>query len=122
MEKMGASPITPAISNAEFEECGVRNVQIVAFRCFGFDWRAISKQITDATMNLDEIRKIRNRAPFRPFNVHLTTGEVLPVDHPESMSLPQDEKELFVIWTKRDWNLIEAEQVARVSVQKRAAK
>ena len=73
-------------------------------------------------MKLDEIRKMRNRAPFRPFNVHLTTGEILLVEHPESMSLPQDEKELFVIWTKRDWNLIEAEQVARVSVQKRAAK
>jgi len=37
MEKMGASPITPANLNVGFEECGVRNVQIVPFCCFGFD-------------------------------------------------------------------------------------
>jgi len=73
-------------------------------------------------MKLDDVRKMRNRTPFRPFQIHLTTGEVLPVEHPESMSLPDDEKELFVVWTRKDWNLVEAGQVARVSVQRRNAK
>jgi hypothetical protein len=70
-------------------------------------------------MKIDEIRRMRNRAPFRPFHMHLTSGEVLPVEHPEQMSLPDDEKELFVVWTNKDWNLIEAEQVARVSAKRR---
>ncbi len=73
-------------------------------------------------MNLDSVRKMRNRTPFRPFQIHLTTDEVLPVDHPERMSIPDDEDDLFVVWTDRNWNLLEAGQVARVSVQRRHAK
>ena len=73
-------------------------------------------------MILDRLKKMRNRAPFRAFQIHLTTGEVLAVGHPEQMSLPENETEMFVVWTKRDWNLIEAKQVARVRVLRRAAK
>ena len=54
---------------------------------------------------------MRDRAPFRPFNVHLTNGEKLAVEHPEQMSAPEDQENLFVIWTKGDWNLIDASQV-----------
>jgi hypothetical protein len=73
-------------------------------------------------MKIDELRKMRNGAPFRPFHIHLTTGETLSIDHPENMSLPDDEKEMFVVWTKKDWNLVEAIQVARLSVARRAAR
>ena len=73
-------------------------------------------------MKIDDIRRMRNRAPFRPFEVHLTTGEILPVEHPENMLLPEDEREMFVVWTKRDWNLVEATQVERISVQRRHVK
>ncbi len=73
-------------------------------------------------MKISEIRQMRSRAPFRPFQIHLVSGEVLPVQHPEQMSLPEDEKELFVVWTARDWNLIEATQVARISVPRKSAK
>lgn len=69
-------------------------------------------------MDIDDLRKMRDRAPFRPFEVHLSNGQILAVEHPESMSLPEDEKELFVIWTKRDWNLLDATQVARVRVKR----
>jgi hypothetical protein len=72
-------------------------------------------------MHIDELKKMRNGAPFRAFQVHLTNGQVLPVEHPENMSLPDDEKEMFVIWAKSDWNLIDAEQVARISVKRRVA-
>jgi len=67
-------------------------------------------------MKLTRIRQMRNRTPFRPFQIHLTNGEVLPVQHPEQMALPEDEEEMFVVWTKHDWNLVEAAQVARISV------
>jgi hypothetical protein len=73
-------------------------------------------------MKLDDVKRMRDRTPFRPFQIHLTTGEVLPVDHPENMSVPADEKDLFVLWTHADWNLLEAGQVARVSVQRKSAK
>jgi len=73
-------------------------------------------------MKLADAKRMRDRTPFRPFQIHLTTGEVLPVDHPDNMSVPADEEDLFVVWTNHDWNLLEAGQVARVSVQRRSAK
>lgn len=73
-------------------------------------------------MKIDELKKMRNRAPFRAFQIHLTTGEVLAVQHPEQMSLPDDEKEMFVVWTAEDWNLVEAAQVARISVSRKGSK
>jgi hypothetical protein len=66
-------------------------------------------------MKIEDIRAMRNRAPFRPFRVHLTNGEVLPVSHPRTMSLPDDERELFVIWTEKSWNLVDVSQVVRMS-------
>jgi hypothetical protein len=73
-------------------------------------------------MKLDYVRKMKDRTPFRPFQIHLTNGEVLAVDHPERMSVPADEDDLFVVWTNDGWNLLEARQVARLSVQRRAAR
>lgn len=73
-------------------------------------------------MKIADLKRMRNRAPFRRFQIHLTSGEILPVEHPENMSVPEDEAEMFVVWTKHDWNLVEAEQVARVSVQRGAPK
>ena len=66
-------------------------------------------------MKINDIRTMRNRAPFRPFQIHLSNGEVLPVTHPETMSLPGDEREMVVVWTDKSWNLVDATQVVRVS-------
>ena len=78
-------------------------------------------------MKTAELRQFRNRAPFRPFNVHLTNSEILPVTHPENMSIPafakdKAEPDLFVVWTDGKWNLVEANQVARVSIAVRFPK
>ena len=68
-------------------------------------------------MKLSDLRKMRNRAPFRPFMLHLTNGETLPVRHPEYLAIPpESDTELFVVWVGPQWNLIEAGQVARVSL------
>jgi len=72
-------------------------------------------------MKIDNIRAMKNRAPFRPFQIHFTNGDVLPVPHPEVMSLPEDEREMFVVWTET-WNLIDISQVARVNVQRKNPK
>ena len=69
-----------------------------------------------------QLRKMRECAPFRPFQIHLASGEILPVVHPEQRSMPEDETEMFVVWTDHDWNLVEAAQVARVSVKRQVAK
>ena len=73
-------------------------------------------------MKITGLKRMRSRAPFRPFRIHLTNGEILVVEHPENMSMPEEETEMFVVWTERDRNLVEAGQVARVSVKRRLAK
>jgi hypothetical protein len=73
-------------------------------------------------MKLDHVRKMRDRTPFRPFQIYLSNGEVLPVSRPENISLPTEEAELFVVWVGRDWNLLETGQIARISVQRKVAK
>lgn len=73
-------------------------------------------------MKLHSVRKMRDRTPFRPFQIHLTNGEVLPVGHPENVSIPADEDDLFVVWIGQDWNLLEAGQIARISVQRKVGK
>ena len=72
-------------------------------------------------MKIADLKKMRSRAPFRPFQIHLTNGEVLLVEHPENVSMPEDETEMFVVWTQQDWNLVEAGQVARVSAKRHVA-
>jgi hypothetical protein len=73
-------------------------------------------------MKIEDIRKMRNRAPFRSFRLHLTNGETIDVGYPESMSIPEDQQDLFVTWDKSGWNLLDASQVARISVSKRSSK
>jgi hypothetical protein len=68
-------------------------------------------------MEVSDLKKLRDRAPFRAFQLHLTNGEVLPVRHPEYINMPPEEGiDLFVVWVGADWNLIDAVKVARVSL------
>ena len=74
-------------------------------------------------MKAPDLKKMRDRTPFRAFQLHLTNGEVLPVRHPELLSMPTDvDTELFVVWVGPDWNLVDAGQVARVSLLDTKAK
>jgi hypothetical protein len=38
-------------------------------------------------MTLEQLRKIHQARPFRPFDIHLADGRVLPVDHPELLAV-----------------------------------
>jgi hypothetical protein len=74
-------------------------------------------QVMRTTMKVSDIKKRRDRAPFRAFQLHLTNGETLPVPHPEYVAMPPEAGvELFVVWVGADWNLVDAGQVARVSL------
>ena len=74
-------------------------------------------------MKVSDIKKMRDRAPFRAFHLHLTNGETLPVRHPEYLAVPPESGvELFVVWIGSDWNLVDAGQVARVSLLDSKAK
>ncbi len=68
-------------------------------------------------MKVSDLKKMRDRAPFRAFQLHLSNGETLPVRHPEYLGIPPEPgTELFVVWVGPQWNLVDADQVARVSL------
>ncbi len=68
-------------------------------------------------MTVANLNKMRDRAPFRAFQLHLTNGETLPVRHPESLAVPPEAgSELCVVWLGVHWNLVDAGQVVRVSL------
>src|SRR2546425_10319984 len=68
-------------------------------------------------MKVSDLKKMRDRAPFRAFQLHLANGETLSVRHPEYLAVPPEAgTELFVVWVGIHWNLIDAGQVARVSL------
>jgi hypothetical protein len=80
-------------------------------------------RLSGTNMKVSDISKMRDRAPFRPFQLHLTSGETLPVRHPEYLALPPEAGvELFVVWVGPQWNLVDAGQVARVSLLNGKAK
>jgi hypothetical protein len=47
-------------------------------------------------MTFDEIKKLYCAAPFRPFEIVLTNGRQVQVDHPEVMALSPDEDTVVV--------------------------
>lgn len=47
-------------------------------------------------VTFDEIKKLYYAAPFRPFEIILTNGRQVRVDHPEFMALSPDEDVVVV--------------------------
>jgi len=73
-------------------------------------------------MKIADLKKMHDRKPFRPFTIHLTSGQSLPVGHPEQISISPQVDDLFTLWAGREWNLIDVSTVARVSVETRPGK
>ena len=68
-------------------------------------------------MTVADLKKMRDWAPFRTFQLHLANGETLAVRHPEYLAVPPEAgTELFVVWVGVHWNLVDAGQVVRVSL------
>jgi hypothetical protein len=67
-------------------------------------------------MIIQDLREMQQRAPFRPFNLHLRSGDVLPVLHPENLST-QPGVEIFTLWLGgRRWNLVDITAIDRFSL------
>ena len=37
-------------------------------------------------MTIEQLRKLHQARPFQPFDIHLTDGRAIPVEHPEFLS------------------------------------
>ena len=72
-------------------------------------------------MKISDLKQMQDRKPFRPFAIHLTNGDKLPVGHPEQFLLNPN-SELFALWVGPEWSLVDVQEIARVSVATRPEK
>jgi hypothetical protein len=71
---------------------------------------------------MPDLKKLRESEPFRPLTLHLTSREILAVQHPELLSISPEVNDLFSLWVGREWNLVDVSTVSRVSVSTKAGK
>ncbi len=73
----------------------------------------------DVAMNIRTIIGLRDKAPFRPFGVHLANGRSIRVHHPDLLSPSPTGRELVIRSPDGSLNLVDADQVTSVALPKR---
>ena len=63
---------------------------------------------------------LRDKAPFRPFDVHLADGRSIRVHHPDLLSPSPTGRELVIWSADGSFNLVDANQVTSVALRKRS--
>jgi len=53
-------------------------------------------------MTMPDLKKLRESEPFRPFTLHLTSREILAVQHPELLSISPEVNDLFSGWPRME--------------------
>lgn len=73
-------------------------------------------------MDIDVIKGLRDKAPFRAFDIHLSDERALRVHHPDLLS-PSPTGEQLMLWNPDGtFNLVEASQVTSLTLPKRAVR
>lgn len=67
-------------------------------------------------MTTKDLRDLRNRSPFKPFNFHLSDGTVLPCLHAELLSFPATpDLQECVLWVGGTWHWIDVPNIVQVT-------
>lgn len=69
-------------------------------------------------MTSDEIRKLIERKPFRRFQMELTSGRIVPVDHPENIARGDG---MVSVWIRRErfFDVIDVSEIVALRVPRR---
>jgi hypothetical protein len=67
-------------------------------------------------MNINEISKAKNMAPFHPFVLHLTSGKDLLIRQPDQFAIQAKDKMVFVFGEDEAYHLVAADQIASIVV------
>ena len=62
-------------------------------------------------MNLKTIRTLRDKAPFKSFDIHLSDGQVLPVSTPDHLFFFPESDEFLVAFGEGDFRIADSTQV-----------
>ncbi len=62
-------------------------------------------------MTLKTLKELRDRAPFQPFDIHLSDGQRLPVVTPDHLFLMPNGRECLVVSPDNGFRFVDADQV-----------
>ena len=71
-------------------------------------------------MNIETIRTHTRRMPFRPFELHLSDGRILPVPHSEFVLFTPSGDDFVVADAENALNVVSADAVTRLKLLPRA--
>jgi hypothetical protein len=64
-------------------------------------------------MKVQEIQKLAERRPFRPFGIRLNNGAQYTFKDPKDIGAPRDYREIFY-FGESDWVLIDTDSITEV--------
>jgi hypothetical protein len=69
-------------------------------------------------MTADQIRKLHDAIPFRPFVMHLADGRSIPVQHPDFVAFAPSGRNLIVYQKGDDFNIVDLLLVTDLEVKR----
>lgn len=73
-------------------------------------------------MNVKEIRQLYSAAPFQPFEIVLTNGKSVRVDHPEFMSFSPDYRTVHVYEIRGEGQRIDVKMIIALNELRNGAR
>ena len=67
-------------------------------------------------MTFQDLRELRQKRPFEPFDIHLADGRALSIDQPEFLGRSVDEQQIVVGRSDGVIETIEIQNVLRVTI------
>ena len=68
-------------------------------------------------MRLDDLRQVKNRRPFEPFEIHLANGREIPISHPDALAWqgPDFAPVLHVVHADGRWEVVNFAAITSLS-------
>ena len=68
-------------------------------------------------MRLDDLREIKNRRPFEPFDIHLSDGREITVRHPDALAWegPDFAPVLYIVLGSGRWEVVNFAAITSLS-------
>ena len=68
-------------------------------------------------MRLDDLKEIKNRRPFEPFEIHLADGREIPVRHPDALAWegPDFAPVLYLVLGGGRWEVVNFAAITSLS-------
>lgn len=68
-------------------------------------------------MRLDDLKEVKGRRPFEPFEIHLADGRAIPVGHPDALAWegPDFAPVLYIVLGRGRWEVVNFAAITSLS-------